>query len=97
VINLFMGRKKQLTRATDATSFWINNGAVCHTLKDLHSALEYMSDEQFFYHVTKEKNDFSLWTAAVLKDKACAAALKKVRTRKSTIKKLETCLEGYKL
>jgi len=90
-----MARKKQLVQASEGAAFWVNNGPVCRNMKELLDALSMMSDEQFSYHVNKDKNDFVIWIAEVLKDKKCAESLKRIRTKKSVIAKVTECIKGY--
>ena len=62
--------------------FWVNHGPVLNDLRGLHDALNaVISDEQFAYHVSGEKNDFATWVADVFGDEQCAAALRRARTR----------------
>lgn len=92
----FMRKKKQLVRAGDDQCFWCNHGVVVHDLRELHDHLQEMSDEEFKYHVNKEKNDFSTWIRDVLHDSECAKSLERVKTRRTAISKVASCLEGYK-
>jgi hypothetical protein len=86
-------KKQKLISARGSECFWINNGTVVCSLKKLESALEKMNDEQYKYHVTKDKNDFAQWVGEVLKNPECAKAISKVRTKKTTLSRVRECLK----
>ena len=69
-------------------AFWVNNGPVLHSVKDLLKALKEMSDEQFDYHTKRGSNDFASWIKECLKDSACATSVKRVRTRVGAVRVL---------
>jgi len=55
-------------RAKPDCCFVTLDGASFATLKELVLGLEHMNQDVFFYHVTKEKNDFANWIRDVLDD-----------------------------
>ena len=69
--------------------FYVQNGPVLESGRDFVKALEgdTITDEAFTYH--HQRNDFSKWIDEVLEDKTLARALKKVKTKKSYLKKLK--------
>ena len=91
-------KKELLISAPPEKSFWVHNGPVVKSLKELKDALEKdINDEQFKYHATKEKSDFASWISLVLNDKKCANSLKRVRTRKTAIRVIDGCLSRYEM
>lgn len=72
-------------------AFYVNGGPVIYSAGELAEALEngMISDESFAYHVENGKNDFATWIQDVIRDEALAKSLKKIRTKKSAIKKLK--------
>ena len=88
--------KPKLVNASSETSFWTRDGRILFNLRDLRDALKTISKESFIYHVNKEKNDFSKWIEDVLLDSRLAKALKKVKTRRAFLKKIEAALKKYR-
>lgn len=88
--------KKQFKAVSGELCFWVNNGPILCSIKDLHDALVSMSDDQFKHHVNKQKNDFALWVQKALLDDTSAKRLFSAKDRKSAIKALSICLESYK-
>ncbi len=88
--------KKQMRMVTGELCFWVNNGPILCSIKDLHGALLRMSDDQFRHHVNKQKNDFALWVKKALLDDAAARRLASVKDKKSAIKVAAISLKGYK-
>lgn len=76
--------------------FWANNGWIIRNLGELPMALENMNDDTFKYHVNKEKNDLSNWVKDVIGDKRLSTALKRVKTRKSSIKVVKQRIKQLK-
>jgi hypothetical protein len=87
--------KRTLVRAEGEHAFWVNYGPVLHDLRQLRDALGTMSDEQFSFHVSEEKNDFDGWVEGVLKDAECARGLRKALTRLEALAVVEKSLEAY--
>lgn len=71
--------KRTLKTARGSACFWMRDGLILENLLMLHNAFEMMPEEEFYFHVTKEKNDFADWVEKVLNDAACATALRKSR------------------
>ena len=90
-------RKKKSMSILPERCFWIHYGPIVSDLRELREALKKdITDEQFKHHVSKDKNDFAVWTHDTLQDKSCALALRKTRTQKGTIRALTECLSKYK-
>jgi hypothetical protein len=66
--------------------FWVNNGGILKNLGELAVAFKEISNEQFAFHVNKEKNDFSNWVKDVVGDKALAGSLLKTKTKAAALK-----------
>ena len=90
-------KKRPLVNAYNEKCFWVCNGPVLSNLKDLLRALNYMTEAQFGHHVSKEKNDFSLWVKAILLDEECAKALLKANTPKKAAQAVEKNLKDYQV
>jgi len=69
--------------------FWVHNGPIVKNLKELLASLKKMKKDTFRHHVNKEKNDFSKWIQDVLGHKKLAEDLKKIRSKKSLMEKIE--------
>ena len=90
-------RRKEFTSILPERCFWVHYGPIVSDLEELREALKTdITDEQFKHHVSKDKNDFATWIRDTLKDKSCSVALKRVRTKKGTIRALTGCLSKYK-
>ncbi|MDO8492153.1 MAG: hypothetical protein Q7S34_00740 [bacterium] len=87
--------KKHMVSVSGERCFWINNGPILSNLKDLHNALRAMSDEQWKYHVRKDRNDFVVWVKAVLGDSACATKLVKCKTKLAAAKVVSKAVAEY--
>ena len=67
--------------------FWVNCGPILKNLRELREALaDSISDEQFAYHVARDRNDFAVWVEEVLGDATCAKALRRARTRQASLR-----------
>ncbi len=87
--------KPALVYAADAHSFWVHDGQILNSLKALHEALLTMEKAVYGHHVTKEKHDFADWVESVLKDDACANALRKAKTAPSAASVVAKYLRAY--
>lgn len=87
--------KPALVYAADAHSFWVHDGQILNSLKALHEALLTMEKAVYGHHVTKEKHDFADWVESVLKDDACASALRKAKTAPSAASVVAKHLRAY--
>ncbi|MBW6442677.1 hypothetical protein K0A97_02740 [Patescibacteria group bacterium] len=85
--------KKGPINAPDESCFWVCNGAVLKNLKDLATALEGMSEEDYAFHANPEKNDFSAWVREILKDSALATSLIKAKSKKDAVKAVKAKLK----
>ena len=87
--------KKEIIIAPAEVCFWVNNGPALQSLLDLREAFKTLSADQYSYHANKDKNDFSTWTAHILKDEKCAKDLLKAKNMKVALKVVEQHLEEY--
>ena len=76
------GRRARPTQkeVAGAACFWVNNGPILCSLRDLHTALGIMTKKQFDHHARREHNDFALWVEGVFADKALASKLRRAKT-----------------
>ena len=63
--------------------FWLQDGTAIKNLFELANSLAKMPKKAFSYHVTKEKNDFSMWVRDVIKDKELAEKIDSIKTAKT--------------
>ena len=78
----------------DEHNFWLLNGVPLKNLRELYDAVNTMSNETFFHHVQKNKNDFSKWVKAVYHDEELAFKLHKAKTREETKKAIEERIDS---
>lgn len=70
-------------------AFWVNNGPVVHSLKELLEAMENMSDKQYTHHTKNKTNDFACWIRDCLNDTDCASRVRRAKTRTGTVRILK--------
>ena len=90
-------RKRDIIIAPAEVCFWVWNGPALQSLLDLRDAFKTLSKEQYLYHANKEKNDFSSWVSAILKDEPCAKDLMKAKNMKGALGAVEKHLAEYNL
>ncbi len=90
-------RARALVDAPPEKCFWVNCGPILRNLRELRDALARgISDVQFAYHVGPGWNHFANWVEDVLRDAACAQALRRARTRRAALRAVEASLAVYK-
>ena len=89
--------QKMLKKARGAACFWTRDGLILENLVTLSNALKSMPDEEFHYHVTRDRNDFADWVEQILEDADCAAALRKSRKPNTAAIVVERHLRYYKI
>ena len=57
--------------------FWVNDGCILHSIKELGEEFKNMSEEAYRYHANDEKNDFVTWVRDVIGDATLVRELKK--------------------
>lgn len=87
--------KRPFVNAYNEKCFWVHNGPVLSNLKDLARALDSMTDKQYGYHVSKDKNDFAKWVEFVLLDKECAELLSTASSREKAASIVQKALKKY--
>lgn len=92
------GRKKTVSKkkrepmiAEGTYCFYLQGGSVLASLKELHEALNLMSEDQFKYH-TDGRNDFASWVDEVLGEAEAAAALRTAQMREEAARLLSAWL-----
>jgi hypothetical protein len=73
--------KKPLTKAPEECIFWCIDGHTFRDLKELAEGLTAMSNETFYHHVTRDRNDFTNWVRDVINDVELANDLTKATCR----------------
>lgn len=78
--------------------FYFKNGEKAENLSQLEDALSDMTDEEFSFHVNKDKNDFANWINDCLKNEELAEALRTTTGKEDTIDIIqqELTMEGKK-
>jgi hypothetical protein len=61
--------------------FRLRNGQELKSLNDLRKALSYMTDEDFNYHVSQERNDFANWVQEALQNHELYEKIMNVKTK----------------
>lgn len=67
--------------AEEHECFWVNNGPVLRDLGELARAMHEISDDQFWYHVRPEQNDFARWVEDVFGERALARKIERTKSR----------------
>ncbi len=78
-----------LTDVQPDKCFWVSNGWIIRSLKELPLALRKMNNDTFVYHVNKGKNDFANWVADVVGDKKLAASIRTTYNKADMIAEIE--------
>jgi len=73
--------------------FYLRNGSSLKSIEELYDKLEDMLDEDFFFHVNEEKNDFANWIKGVFGEKELSDNLSTVKTKKEVKKILDKFLK----
>ena len=74
-------------------AFWFDRHFHVYSLKEFLDALPKISSESFNFHLNRDKNDFEPWIRHVIGDEALANIIKKVRARKTLIRKVKERVE----
>lgn len=74
--------------------FRSKEGVIVKSIFELLNLLKIIDDEVFMHHITKERNDFSLWVKEVVGDKELATKLSNAVSRKDMITILEYASTG---
>jgi hypothetical protein len=82
-------RKNMLRPAPQGKEFFLLDGRMLKNLKELKDSLHDMSDDVFYHHVSREKNDFYLWVRDVFGYRALASQIKHVKSKKELLKKIK--------
>jgi len=80
---------KLTSKVDDSQAFYVKDGPVLKSVKELLSALESneISDESYNYHT--ENQDFARWIGDVYQDEALSKSFKRIKNKKTAIKKLK--------
>ncbi|MDD5251302.1 MAG: hypothetical protein PHT12_01540 [Patescibacteria group bacterium] len=73
----------------DYRAFWVSQGPVVRSLKEMASVLPRFSREVFEHHVNAVKNDLAAWVREVIGDRTLAERLEKTRTMSDAVAVLE--------
>jgi|SRR3989344_557616 len=69
--------------------FWLKNGIVLKSVKDLYENLKTMDSETFYYHVSDHKNDFADWIQNIFLQDDLSLMMRKIFSRDELIKLLQ--------
>lgn len=61
--------------------FWLVNGQVIRSIRQLIEKVPELTDEEFNYHVNDQKNDFFNWIMGIFEDHEVADLIKSIKTR----------------
>jgi hypothetical protein len=76
--------KKALQEVQGNQCFYVCDGQVLKSLKELGKALKAMKPEVYGFHVTESKNDFSNWVNDIFGDSKLAKDIYSVSKAKAT-------------
>jgi hypothetical protein len=80
--------KSWLSNVPDDKSFRCHSGEMLRNLKELSAALADMSQETYQHHVSKDRNDFSIWIRDVIGDATLANQLQKATSQAGAIRRV---------
>lgn len=75
---------KLLKDVKEEVFFSVIDGSTVKNVMGLADALDMMSDDSYYYHVTNDKNDFSNWVRDVIKEETLADEIAKIHNRLQT-------------
>jgi len=73
--------KKPLKELSKEEYFYLEDGSVIKSVRDLAEEFEKINDDLYSKHVTENKNDFSAWVRDVYKEPGLADSLDKTKNR----------------
>lgn len=73
-------------------AFWVNNGPVVRSLKELYNAITSMSQQQYDFHTLRSGNDFARWVHDILLDPECADRIEAAKNQKDALKAISKSL-----
>lgn len=76
-----------LSDVPEDKSFRCHSGEMLRNLKELSAALANMSQETYQHHVSKDRNDFSIWVRDVIGDVTLANQLQKATSQADAIRR----------
>ncbi|MCX8147097.1 MAG: hypothetical protein N3D84_01370 [Candidatus Woesearchaeota archaeon] len=79
--------------------FYVHDGTILKNLNDLIKALDKMTDDIFYYHANKEKNDFSNWIRDIINEPLLSKVIvgkNRLETKREIINylKKKNCYKG---
>ncbi|EKD62292.1 MAG: hypothetical protein ACD_52C00242G0001 [uncultured bacterium] len=86
------GNTKVLVHAPESKLFWVHTGPALRNLVDLRDILPGLKESIFKFHVNESKNDFANWIGEVLGEVDLANKLQKIKSKRYTVKTLNTYL-----
>ena len=97
-----MAKKKQAIKTSKANacspekSFYVSDGSVYASLKDLATGLRRMHLDTYGYHANAEKNDFHNWVRDVFGDQKLAKQALTARSQAHLARIIEARLRGQR-
>ncbi len=95
---------KILSNIPEENAFILRDGSKLSNLYELNRKLKKISNEDFNFHVTEEKNDFANWIRHVQKDEALANEMREISSKsriqhkiKLRIKELENIINKSRI
>jgi hypothetical protein len=68
--------------------FRCHDSCIFKNVRELRDGLADMSDEIYTFHANSEKNDFSTWVKAIIKDETLAEDLRNARTKADSVRRV---------
>jgi hypothetical protein len=88
-VNVSSKKKSSSKNLSTDNVFYLSNGQVISSLKDLPKILKEMDDATYYYHVTDTRNDFSAWISDVFGNSKLAMSIGDIKDRSDMIKAIK--------
>lgn len=89
-------KNKSMKTVEGDLCFFVNDGRVIQNIGQLTDVFSEISDETYSYHVNSDKNDFANWIGDVFGHKKLAGELKRVKTKETALRKVDSHLKLLK-
>ena len=77
--------KRKTTRAPKTKYFWVVDGTVIRSLKELAEAIDAMDNNIFQHHANSERNDFATWVKDVFELENLSRELRTTTSKDRTV------------
>lgn len=88
-----MKKAKKLVKCDAEKSFYVSDGSVYSTLRELANGLKKMHPDTYAYHANERKNDFHNWVKDVFGEQKLAQKLLSAKDQLQSAKAVEAFLK----